>query len=232
MSGGTARAWTVIVPLFGPEPEQRPAWQSPALVSAIALDTIEAVASAASVGRIVLVTDAAAHRRLGTLSAHAAAVSQVLLTTPLARSGAIELARRHIHRTWGSCSVAVMPADVPFLRPAELDAALAEAARYPRAVLAAADERGATLLTAREHSLLPNGEPDSYRGHLALGFTELTRAGSRSLQRDVGTLDRLAASPRRWRQRRRSSRMSPGEWRPLRAPGRCSERSRAPAWHR
>lgn len=96
----------------------------------------------------------------------------------------------------GPGPVAVLLADVPALRPADLIAALDAAAAYPLALVPDAEGSGTVLLTAHRADLLdPAFGPGSSarhrdRGHVVVG-RELTR-----LRRDVDDLVDLAAAQR------------------------------------
>jgi 2-phospho-L-lactate guanylyltransferase len=66
--------------------------------------------------------------------------------------------------------LAVLPADLPGLAPADLDLALVAAAAHGRAFLADAQGAGTTLLTARAgHRLRPRYGPGSAAAHQAEG---------------------------------------------------------------
>jgi 2-phospho-L-lactate guanylyltransferase len=98
----------------------------------------------------------------------------------------------------GGASVAALYADLPALRPAELDLALRAAAAYDRAFLADAAGTGTVLLTAMAGSdLRPEYGPDSRQAHRASGAQDLTtEIGDRvpGLRRDVDTVADLSAA--------------------------------------
>ncbi|GMA26534.1 hypothetical protein GCM10025864_42930 [Luteimicrobium album] len=93
----------------------------------------------------------------------------------------------------GPC--AVLLGDVPALRPADLEAALADATEHERALVPDADGTGTTLLTGRTPgSLRPRFGPGSAEAHAAEGHVRL--GAEPSLRRDVDTaadLDDAAA---------------------------------------
>jgi 2-phospho-L-lactate guanylyltransferase len=94
--------------------------------------------------------------------------------------------------------VAVLPADLPSLRPAELDAALAAAAGLPFAVVADRQGSGTTLLAARRVDFLqPHYGVGSFAAHLAAGAVPLAVAADSGLRRDVDVLEdvRTATGP-------------------------------------
>ncbi|MFF2275592.1 hypothetical protein [Agromyces sp. NPDC058126] len=190
MSGG-GRTWTVIVPLTAAGQRRRAAWPSQALATAVVLDTVEAVAAAESVGRVVLAVDGEVHRRLGAVEAAGAEVSRVLVGDAVGADEIAAAARRHVLGTWGAHRTAVIAGDLPFLCPPELDRTLGEAARFAVATLGDADGRRSVLQTFRDGDRMPEGA-DSDAGHAAQGWAELDRLPNRSLRRDVDTLDHLA----------------------------------------
>jgi 2-phospho-L-lactate guanylyltransferase len=95
-------------------------------------------------------------------------------------------------------SVAALSADLPALRPAELDLALQAAAAYDRAFLADAAGTGTVLLTARPgHELRPEYGPDSRQAHVASGAHDLTLEIGEAvpgLRRDVDTVTDLSTA--------------------------------------
>jgi 2-phospho-L-lactate guanylyltransferase len=89
--------------------------------------------------------------------------------------------------------VAVLPADLPSLRAAELDAALAAAAGLPLAVVADHQGTGTTLLAAAHAPLLdPHYGSGSFAVHLRVGAVPLVVAAASGLRRDVDVLADLA----------------------------------------
>ncbi len=82
--------------------------------------------------------------------------------------------------------------DLPALRPEELDAALAAAARHPLAFVRDADGTGTTLATASPGvPFEPRFGPESAARHAAAGFAELAASDLPGLTRDVDTVDGL-----------------------------------------
>lgn len=85
-------------------------------------------------------------------------------------------------------SVAVLPADLPALRPAGLGRVLRLARRHRRAFLPDHTGRGTTVLTATDGcDPRPAYEGRSSRGHRLSGAHELTGAGAPGARLDVDT---------------------------------------------
>jgi 2-phospho-L-lactate guanylyltransferase len=192
----TSRApgWTVVVPVKGgPDAKSRladrlDAGARRALADALALDTLDAVLATPSVACVVVVTG---ERRLLPVVADDGA-RLVHVDDPGRGLGA---AVRAGLDAAPDAPAAVLLGDLPALRPADLDAALADAARHERAFVPDADGTGTTLLTGRspEH-LRPRFGPGSADAHREAGHVPLDARPS--LRRDVDTaadLDDAAA---------------------------------------
>lgn len=159
------------------------------LALALAHDTVAAVRGAAGVDRLLVVSADPV------VAAELAAVGvEVVPDGPVA---GLNEAYRHGARLLGTGSpVAALQADLPALRPAELDAALAAAwAAFgrgaPAAFVADADGTGTTLLAAAPgRDLQPRFGLDSAARHRDGGAAELTGAWP-GLRRDVDTADDL-----------------------------------------
>jgi 2-phospho-L-lactate guanylyltransferase len=160
------------------------------LAVAFAADTVEAALRADLVDLVLVVTDdhvlAAGLRDLG------ADVIPDGTTDDLNASlvqAAAELARRR-----PGLRPTALCADLPSLRPAELDRALA-AADDGACFVADADGFGTTLLTAPGvRAFQPAFGPGSRAEHRAAGAREINVDGIDSLRRDVDTPDDLAAA--------------------------------------
>lgn len=189
--------WSVVVPvkrldvaksrLYAPG---RPRPDHEALALALATDTVAAALAAGPVGRVVVVTDDPGAAR--TVRALGAAVvadePDAGLNAALAYGAAQALVRSPAD------GVAVLSADLPALRPAELAAALAGAAAHPRSYVADAAGSGTTLLAALPGTDLdPRFGSGSAGAHAASGAVALT-GGWPSLRRDVDTPADLAAA--------------------------------------
>lgn len=154
------------------------------LVTAFAVDTVAAALEATDVSVVLGVTDDhVLAARLRTLGAEAVpdAVSDDLNAS--LRQAARELCRRH-----PTLRVAALCADLPGLRPDELDRALALAARHERAFLADEAGEGTTLVCARDADLFaPHFGVGSRASHHASGHHELDGTGLGSLTLDIDT---------------------------------------------
>lgn len=159
-----------------------------ALALALAVDTVGAALTCPTVDRAVVVTDDdQAGQALRPLGAAVVADEPDAGLNPALVHGAT-----HATRLAPGNGVAVLSADLPALRPAELAEALRVAAGYPRSFLPDAAGTGTTLLTAGPGVALdPHYGPDSRTAHRRSGAVEL--AGDwPSLRRDVDTPADLA----------------------------------------
>jgi 2-phospho-L-lactate guanylyltransferase len=169
----------------------RPRPDHAALALALALDTVAAAVAADAVARVLVVTGdpdaAAAVRAAGALVVEDEPDAGL---NPALAHGAGTAAR-----TAPGDGVALLSADLPALRPAELSAALRAAAGHARSFVPDAAGAGTTLLAA-----VPGEPPDPRYGagsaaaHRASGAVPLTGDWP-SLRRDVDTAaDLLAAA--------------------------------------
>lgn len=188
----SSHSWAVVLPVKGSaaaksrlEPVLAP-WRSD-LASAFAADTVAAAAGARAVGRVVVVTDHAPPLPVG----RRAAVE--LVADPARGMNAAVRAGIRWAAGAGHVRVAVLTADLPALRPDELDAALAVADHVPLGVVADAEYVGTTLLTATSPVLLePRFGPGSYARHRAAGAVEIDATQWPGLRRDVDLPEHLA----------------------------------------
>jgi 2-phospho-L-lactate guanylyltransferase len=163
----------------------------PGLVLAFAQDTVAAAVDCPAVADVVVVTDdASAGAELATLGAR---------IVPDAPGMGLNAALAHgetVVRSLRPCTpVAALNADLPALRPPELNRVLDAAAEFPRAFLADAAALGTTLLaSAPGHALSPAFGTDSRVRHRASGAAELEIAGVDSVRQDVDTGDDLRAA--------------------------------------
>ncbi|WP_375489807.1 2-phospho-L-lactate guanylyltransferase [uncultured Jatrophihabitans sp.] len=159
------------------------------LVEAIRADTVAAAEAVPDVARIVLV-----HDRPVPVAAHTPDSPErhvFVQRTPGLNAGLDEAARQ-AHASWPGDGVAVLVADLPALRSAQLAAALAAAAAHPRAFVADAQGTGTTLLTAAPGTALdPLFGEDSARRHAVDAARLVAGAG---LRRDVDTPQDLRAA--------------------------------------
>jgi 2-phospho-L-lactate guanylyltransferase len=97
---------------------------------------------------------------------------------------AVEAARRD-----PGAGIAAMSADLPALRPSDLEEVLVLAAGTTAAVVGDAGGEGTTLLTARQaESFQPRFGERSRQAHVAGGAVDLTAAAAPSLRQDVDTI--------------------------------------------
>ncbi|MFJ2906932.1 MULTISPECIES: 2-phospho-L-lactate guanylyltransferase [unclassified Streptomyces] len=182
--------WTLVIPL---KPLARAKSRlsgtaadalRPGLALAFALDTVAAALASPAVGDVAVVTgDALAGRELAALGA------DIIADEP---GGGLNAALVHavavVRASRPDRAVAALNADLPALRPAELNRVLNSAAEFPRAFLADAAGIGTTLLAARPpHALLPEFGADSRARHRTSGAHELGLAGVDSVRQDVDT---------------------------------------------
>ena len=179
--------WIVVLPVKQASRAKSRLGGRAALARAIALDTIEAVASCAAVARVVVVTDDA--------ELEASVPSGVVVTADRAGAGPDAAIVEAMAGLPESSPRAALLADLPALRPQDLAQALAAAASVERAVVADAEGTGSTLVTASAGvSWTSAFGADSFARHLALGCTALDVPADSSLRRDVDTPAHLGAA--------------------------------------
>lgn len=159
-----------------------------ALALAFALDVVAAASSARSVAEIVVVSDdQAARKSLARAGARVVEDLPAAGLNPALVHGAAQIAT--------SYGVATVSADLPALRPEELDAALAHVPDGGRGFVVDVSGTGTTLLAAAPGvALAPAYGPGSREVHLRSGATELP--GGPGLRLDVDTPADLAAAVR------------------------------------
>lgn len=170
----------------------RPRPDHEALALALATDTVAAALGTDTVDRVVVVTDdpgaARTVRDLGALVV--ADEPDAGLNAALAHGAA----QARLRSPWDG--VAVLSADLPALRPAELAAALDAAGRHPRSYVADAAGSGTTLLAALPGTALdPRFGAGSAGKHAGSGAVALA-GGWTGLRRDVDTPADLAEAAR------------------------------------
>jgi 2-phospho-L-lactate/phosphoenolpyruvate guanylyltransferase len=171
-----ARAKSRLAAIAGPA--------RPALALALAADTVGAVLCCKLVSHVIVVTgDERAASVLGRLGA------RVVADEPDAGlNAALVHGARAAVAADPSCGVAAISADLPALKPAELDRALRRAARWPQAIVADAAGAGTTLYTTRPGvPFMPMFGPGSRLRHVAAGAREIAGADLPGLCRDVDT---------------------------------------------
>lgn len=154
------------------------------LATAFALDTVAAALAAERVGAVLAVTDDALFSTR--LAALGCAAIPDGVTGDL--NASLRQAAAEAHRRWPDLRPAALCADLPALRPEDLDATLAEVGPEPAYVPDAAGT-GTTLYTADRDRFDPMFGPGSRAAH-DLRATVVGLA-ARSLRRDVDDLDDL-----------------------------------------
>jgi len=195
--------WTMIVPVKHTSYGKSRLRADAALARAIALDTLERIAAARRVARIVLVTsdaglaDAARDQIAG---AEVDVVAEEASPPRSARSDTAEAVdqalndavRTGLDRVDGGL-VAVIHADLPALHPDDLDDTLLLAADVRYGAVSDSEGLGTVMLTAQHpDALQPSFGRDSFARHLAAGAASL--AAAPSLRRDVDTVTQLDAA--------------------------------------
>lgn len=159
------------------------------LCAAFAVDTVAAVAECAAVERVLVVTDdvslASVLAELG-VDVIPDGVSDDL-------NGSLSLGAAELLRRYPGLRPAVVFADLPALRPAELEEALGDAVEDRMSFVADAAGTGTTTLAAPSLDLFrPAFGRDSRQAHLDAGALEILRDVP-GLRRDVDTPEDLAA---------------------------------------
>ncbi|MDI2129316.1 2-phospho-L-lactate guanylyltransferase [Yinghuangia seranimata] len=194
--GAGPDAWRLVVPvkpLTAAKSRLAPATGAyrGGLALAFAVDTVRAALSCRRVAGVLVVTDdpvvAEQVRAEG-----AETVADVQGQDGRGRPGGLNAALEHgaglAGLWWPGAGVAALSADLPALRPEELDRVLGEAGRRPRAFLADAAGVGTTLLAAWPGTVLaPAFEGASRARHRRSGAHELVLDDVDSVRRDVDT---------------------------------------------
>jgi 2-phospho-L-lactate guanylyltransferase len=185
--------WTLVVPvkqlaraksrLSGPAGPHRER-----LALAIATDTVSAVLRSSRVQGVVVVTDdPVAAPELAALGAVIVPDEPDSGLNPALVHGAAEA-----RRLAPASAVGALSADLPSLRPAELDRVLDAASATPNAFVPDAAGVGTTLYTARPDArFTPAFGVDSRARHRESGARELTLDDVPSVRRDVDTIEDL-----------------------------------------
>ena len=153
------------------------------LAAAFALDTVAACLAADSVARVLVVTDDAPFaRRL--VEAGCAAIPDGVAGD---LNGSLRLAAAEVSRRWPGLAPVAVCADLPSLRPGDLDDALGRIPTDRAAFVADAAGVGTTLYAAPHDAFDPRFGPDSRTAHLEAGGWEVPGELA-SLRRDVDDL--------------------------------------------
>ncbi|MET1042925.1 MAG: 2-phospho-L-lactate guanylyltransferase [Microbacteriaceae bacterium] len=190
--------WSLVLPVKGANGKSRLTLpdhhlRSP-LAVAFALDALDAVLGAASVGRVIVVTsDAAVSSALRETRAELVPDPGEGLNAAI-RAGLAVLAPADPAVRDASYSAVLAPsqpagvllADLPALTAADLDAALATVATHPLALVPDADGTGSTLITAqRVGDLVPRFGVGSRAAHEKAGHVPIELPAASGLRRDV-----------------------------------------------
>jgi 2-phospho-L-lactate/phosphoenolpyruvate guanylyltransferase len=189
-------AWTLVLPVKGGPLAKSRLGARPEVAAALALDCLDAVLACPAVGRVLVVTSDPSTR--------AAARALGALVVPETRRGAglVPAITAGVRVAVLACAgpTAVLLADLPALRPEDLDVALAAVeARLvdgtaPMCAVPDAEGSGTVLLAARTPAdLAPAFGPDSLAEHVRRGASRLELALPR-LRRDVDTPADLEAA--------------------------------------
>jgi 2-phospho-L-lactate guanylyltransferase len=195
--GAVGGGWSLVVPL---KPLSRAKSRlveaagdglRPGLALAFAQDTVAAALACPAVRDVVVVTDdPLAGAELSALGARA-----VPDEPGAGLNAALAHGARAVRDARPAAPVAALNADLPALRPAELERVLGAAAVFPRAFLADAAGVGTTLLAAVPGvELAPAFGGPSRARHRASGAAEIVLAGVDSVRRDVDTGQDLRAA--------------------------------------
>jgi 2-phospho-L-lactate/phosphoenolpyruvate guanylyltransferase len=150
------------------------------LAAAFALDTVAACLAAVSVARVLVVTDDVPFARRLTEAGCAAIPDGVAGDL----NGSLRLAAAEAARRWPGLVPVALCADLPSLRPEDLDEALAHLPPDRPAFVADAAGVGTTMYAAPHGEFDPRFGPDSRAAHVDAGAWEVPGELA-SLRRDV-----------------------------------------------
>jgi 2-phospho-L-lactate guanylyltransferase len=155
-----------------------------ALALAMACDTVRAALASTTVSAVVVVTsDESAAAALTALGAR---------TVDDEPEAGLNAALHHGLSSAPTPTVVALSADLPALRPHDLDEVLTRALDHPATVVSDLSGAGTTLLTALdEEHFRPAFGARSLAAHRNAGALDLSAAAGRSLRLDVDTLDAL-----------------------------------------
>jgi 2-phospho-L-lactate guanylyltransferase len=186
--------WTVLIPVKatsrGKSRIDLPPPLRQRLALAMALDTVSAAARSARV--VAIVEDAADAEHL--LAVPGVAVHRTSVT---GLNESILDGLKSLAAAGGGAPgpVAVLPGDLPGLRPEELTEVLTLCAQYRFAVVADHQGIGTTLLAATDPTALqPRYGTSSFDAHRLAGATPIPLPASSSLRWDIDTLDDVGGS--------------------------------------
>lgn len=157
------------------------------LAEAFAQDTVLACLRAERVGQVLVVTDDARFARV--LAALGCTAIPDGVSGDL--NGTLRQAAAEAHRRWPGLVPVTVCADLPALRPGDLDAVLARLPHDRACFVPDAAGVGTTMYAAPYDRFDPRFGPRSRATHLAAGVQEITDAPT-SVRRDVDDADDLA----------------------------------------
>lgn len=150
------------------------------LALAFALDTVSAVQDSREAGTIIIVSN--------DMRVRAAAKGILFVDDPgLGLNGAVSAGLRAA----GTGRVAVLTADLPGIKPEDLDRVLRDAGRYERAMVADHSGRGTTMLTSSGASVDPQFGGGSRWRHERQGHVVLPVPLASALRWDIDTAEDL-----------------------------------------
>lgn len=191
-----AASYVVVVPAKSPRIGKSrlgvlPDEQRTALARAVALDTVEAVLATPAVAAVLAVTDDAWFAR--ELADLGAAVIPDGVSDDL--NAVLEQAAAEVHRRWPALRPAVVCADLPAVRPDELDLVLGDVPDEVCAFVADSSGTGTTVYVGTHHRFAPRFGAGSSAAHAASGAVEVggDRPSVRQDLDEVGDLGRVLA---------------------------------------
>ena len=189
------KSWAVVIPVKRlPHAKTRLGLATDArarLALAMAEDTIRACVAATAVRRVVVVTDDVE----GAAMAVGAGAIVVADEPDAGLNPALRHGANHAAGSDPEIGIVTVSSDLPALRPADLDAALAAAAPCRRAIVADAVGTGTVLLAAATIvDFQPAYGERSRAAHTRDGAIDVTAAADPRLRRDVDTLADLASA--------------------------------------
>ncbi|HEX5087086.1 MAG TPA: 2-phospho-L-lactate guanylyltransferase [Nocardioides sp.] len=157
-----------------------------ALAAAFALDTVAACLAASCIEEVLVATDDA------TFSVELAGLGAVTIPDGVAMdlNGTLRQSAAEARRRWPGLVPVALTADLPALRPEDLDEALGLVGPDEPAYVADADGLGTTLYTAAHDVFDPRFGPGSALAHDATGARAIAAELPR-LRRDVDDLEDL-----------------------------------------
>ncbi|WP_290800937.1 2-phospho-L-lactate guanylyltransferase [Herbiconiux sp.] len=192
-----SNSWTVVVPVKGTtraKTRMAPgldASQRTRLMTAFALDTVDALRRASRVAHVIVVTDA--HSDLAGQLREAG--TEIVADPGTGLNDAIAAGIAAAGAKLGGPPIAALLGDLPCLTAGDIDDALELAAQHPLALVPDAAGVGSTLITARSGiALVPHFGEGSAARHIAAGHTPLDIAPTSGLRTDVDTEPDLAAA--------------------------------------